>query len=420
MTFSTRRGRLVAAVTALLVAAALAPAAGPAAADPDGPDGGPDGASRGGGPLFEPLPGYEPPTGDRARVDPEEFAAFDVRVDGVAARLSDAPDPRLARRGAALSRVTLPDPTGEPMQFDVQRTRVAEAGFEAAHPELQTWRGTAVDDPTTRLALDVTPMGLHAFVRRAGAHRSWFIDPAENRRGTTEHLSYYGSDADAAPFDFRPPIGGPRQAPADQRPRRAARAAPGAEVTLRSFRLALVTDPSYAEAFGPANVAAEKVTLMNRVNAIYTDDFAVRMLLVDETEELNLDTAAKATGPDGPCGANGCYTDEELDACSPGTVGRNTFVLGQVIGADAYDIGHLALGVDGGGLAGLAVAGDARKAEGCTGLPFPTGDFFAVDYVAHEMGHQFAANHTFDGTEGPAWRPTGTPRPRSSPVPARR
>ena len=73
------------------------------------------------------------------------------------------------------------------------------------------------------------------------------------------------------------------------------------------YRLALTSDPSYAAYFGTDNVLSEKVTLMNRVNQIYNDDLAVDLRLVNATDSLNLDTDAKATGPDGPCGAAPCF-----------------------------------------------------------------------------------------------------------------
>jgi hypothetical protein len=167
---------------------------------------------------------------------------------------------------------------------------------------------------------------------------------------------------------------------------------------LRTYRLALITDPGYAAFFGgSANVTAAKVALMNRVDQIYEDDLAIRMQLIPDNDLLNLDTWDEATAPNGPCGAAACFTQAQVTGCSSTT--RARIVIGQVIGASNYDIGHLALGEPGGGVANLGVVGRSNKAGGCTGIPTPVGDFYAVDYVAHEMGHQFSGNHPFNGNQ---------------------
>ncbi len=167
---------------------------------------------------------------------------------------------------------------------------------------------------------------------------------------------------------------------------------------LRTYRLALITDPGYATFFGgSANVTAAKVQLMNRVNQIYEDDMSIRMVLVNNNDLLNFDTWAQAIAPNSACGAAGCFTQAQVTGCS--STSRARYVIGQIIGASNYDIGHLALGQPGGGVANLGVVGRSNKAGGCTGIPTPTGDFYAVDYVAHEMGHQFSGNHPFNGNQ---------------------
>ena len=380
---------LTTAVVAVLLPLAVTP---PAGAAPSGP-------------LFTPLSGDRAVAGRAARVTPRTSRAFEVDLRRLAAVLAAAPSARELRTGARPVAFSLPSPDGTTATFRIRETAVMEPALAARHPELRTYAGRGVSQPGATIRLDLTPMGFHASVRSPSGIRSWYVDPAVNRRGTTTHLVYARS---AVPAPQRPLVEPDLDEVAETPPARAGEE-PGAVVQRRTYRLALVTDPTYAAYFGTQNVLAEKVTLMNRVNQVYNDDLAIRMLLVEGTERLNLDTDAKAIEPNGPCGASACYESDTFypdgtegdtpDGCSSALLDRNEFVLGQIIGADNFDIGHIGLGINGGGIAGLGVVGEQYKADGCTGLPFPEGDFYAIDYVAHEIGHQFAGNHTFNGTE---------------------
>nr|WP_300047264.1 M12 family metallo-peptidase [uncultured Nocardioides sp.] len=384
------RSRRLAACLALVVGAGALSSIAPVAAAPDDQ-------------AFAPLRGFEP-SGAKVRVEPKEYAA--TRVDLGALR-GELP------RGAGSSVIDVPAPDGSLQSFRVQQTQRMESELAGAHPEITTWSGRGVDDPKATIALDVTQMGFHAFVRTPGGRSDWYVDPAYNRPGTTAHLSYRSVDLPAA--EVRRKEG---EVDAIRETVTAAAAdrstEPGTQVQRHYYRLALTSDPSYAAYFGTANVLAEKVTLINRVNQIYNEDLATELRLVNATDKLNLDTDAKATGADGPCGVAPCFEpyddngtpDDPRDdtgdiyTCDVPTLGKNRTVLGQLVGASNYDVGHIALGVDGGGIAYLGVVGGDYKGGGCTGLPEPKGDFFAIDYVAHEIGHQFAGNHTFNGAAG--------------------
>ncbi len=332
--------------------------------------------------------------GAQPEIRPRRFRALTLDRDALAGVLDDAPSERA--RAARLT-LSLPAPGGGFERFAVARSSVMEAGLAAKHPEIATYAGTGIDTPGATIRLDLTPAGFHASVRGPGG--SWYVDPYYHRDQSL-YASYRGADLVENPHGAF----AERELPARPAPRApfglGTSRADGPIVALRTYRLALVSDPAYATYHGAANVTAQKVTLVNRVNQIYEDDFAIHLALVANNDVLNLDTAAAMTGANGPCGAAPCYTASQATSCVDSTLDRTRIVIGQLIGASNFDVGHIGLGVSGGGVAYLGVVGADLKAGGCTGVSRPVGDLFAVDYVAHEIGHQFGADHTFNGTQG--------------------
>lgn len=380
------------ALPALLALAGLATAVPPAAAGPVSP--GPASAA-----WSPSASAAETSAGATRVIRPERFTRWQLDRGQLEGSLTSA-----RRSAAGAATITLPSPDGGLARFAVAPSVVMEAGLAAAHPDITTWAGRGIDDPAASVRLDLGPLGLHASVR--GAQGSWYVDPYYTRdRGL--YLSYYARDLRQRPGGTFVETEGDGLAAAkaalgEQAPALSAAAGAAAPVgsVLRTYRLALVSDPSYAQFFGTENVTAAKVALINRVDQIYEDDLSIRLVLVDGTDKLNLDTAAKATGANGPCGPEACFRPNDLSSCTISALLRNRFVLGRLLGASAFDVGHIALGNAGGGIAGLGVVGGFDKAVGCTGLPQPVGDFYAVDYVAHELGHQFGGNHTFNGVIG--------------------
>ncbi|WJK43008.1 M12 family metallo-peptidase [Solwaraspora sp. WMMA2056] len=398
----SRNRRLVVLLVAV-VAAALLPAVGPTGAAVAAPERGTPIADSPWATLDE------APTASRSGRTPDieasRLAAYTLDRDAIAAQLDRAPDESARAAATAPLLLTVPDPDGDLQRFEAVNSPVMQDGLAAAHPEIQTYAGTGVDDPTATIRADLTPLGFHASVRSSSG--SWYVDPYH--RDQSVYASYYAHDLVNRHGDLieRADVGAAAEQIGEGIDQAQADEPAGPLVQLRTYRLAFLTDPSYATYFGAENVTAAKVTLINRVTQIYEDETAIRLVLINDTDKTNLNTAELATGPNGPCGAAPCFTEANLTGCSGATLNRNRIVLGQLVGASNFDVGHIGFGLPGGGVAGLGVVGGDGKARGCTGLPNPVGDFYAVDYVAHEIGHQFAGNHTFNGTQ---WNCSGSNR----------
>jgi reprolysin-like metallo-peptidase family M12B len=331
-----------------------------------------------------------PAPGHSVAVDPTSSTSFNLDREQLAAEARQAP-PTGAGSPVVLS---IPKPDGSFARFEVSRGTTLSPELATQHPEIRDYVGVGVDDPSASLSLVISPEGAFAAVR--GHDGTSYVEP-RYRDDATAHVAFARADLpNTEPFHESDDMARQLESAV---PRSAARPGPGEDVPLRTYRLALINDPAYATFFGgsDAQVLAAKTALMARVNQIYRQDLGITMTLIPQTDALNLNTAAKAVQPGGPCGGAACYTSRQLDGCDGPTLTRTTIVAGQIAGARNYDIAHLSLGGGGGGLAAAGV-GDVQKAEGCTGRTTPTGDAWGVDFVAHEMGHQFSAAHTFNGT----------------------
>lgn len=333
-----------------------------------------------------------PPTPVRAR-NVRPFT-FDARQFAEVARGVTAEKPDQALTPAAL--LELPHPDGGLVRFLVIESPIMAPKLAARLPEIRTYRGEGVDDPTSSVRFDVSPRGFSAMV--LSAFGAWYVEPwAPGTPGVV--ASFHRRDAfrdPADPFRCEGPVADPHDG---ERAFLSLRTEPGpvsmphlsVGPTLRTYRLALATTGEYSEKVcspDPAATgcaAAAVVTAMNRVNGIYERELAIRMTLVANNDSVIYTNPA--TDP---------YTNGNLSAL----LTQNQSNLDAVIGSANYDVGHV-FSLGGGGRAGLGVVcRSGLKAQAATGLLDPFGDPFYVDYVSHEMGHQFGANHTFNGSEG--------------------
>lgn len=329
---------------------------------------------------------------------PRQFRAVAIDPRALEGLLALAPAERSAEANDAPLLFSLPFPDGTNPRFRVEDSPMMEPELAAKFPDIRTFVAQGIDDPTATARLSLTVHGFHAMVLSAAG--TVFIDPY--RRGDLGYaLSYWKGDAQ------RSPSAAPFHCEVEQAAAEAAEAdalAPGGRLDLpalelpipprvssgtqlRTYRLALAATVEYSTAVcAPNPVAvpcalAAQVVSMNRVNGIYEREVAIRMVLV-----ANNNLVVFTAEPDGYTNNNG------------GTMlGENTTKLNTVIGTANYDVGHV-FSTGGGGVATLNGPCGGNKARGVTGLSNPVGDNFDVDYVAHEMGHQFGGQHTFNGT----------------------
>jgi len=280
--------------------------------------------------------------------------------------------------------VELPLPDGSQMRFKLEISTVMAPELAQRYPEIRTWKIVNPDNPAISGRIDLTPNGFHGLINTPDGKRI-FIDPNGDLK-LNQYVSRNSNSAHSEDSTFNCKIHGdssaliPLHSPVQLAKRLASRAAD----SFRTYRIAIATTGEYSQLFGgtKGDALASVVTTVNRLNQVFERDLSVHLELVKNNDSI-LYTSPSADP----------YSNEDASAM----VEENIVNINAIIGSDNYDIGHVFGTGNTGGLAFLNSACGTYKAGGVTGSNSPTGETFNIDYVAHEIGHQLGASHTFNG-----------------------
>lgn len=317
---------------------------------------------------------------------PSAFRSISINTQSLTEFLSDVPSEKFLNAKASKKIINLPMPNGTTQRFSIVEAPVMEEDLAKKYPMIKTYLGQGIDDPTATVRFDYTPLGFHAMI--LSVNGTVMIDPIAYESPIC--LSYYKEDL---PQDETPRACTTASAeskelstPTDvNTAKRTAGITSGEE--LRTYRLALAATAEYTKARGNTvqKALASMVTSVNRVVGVYEKEVAIRFTLISNTDKLIYTDAV--TDP---------YTNDNGSVM----LGQNQTTIDNVIGTANYDIGHV-FSTGGGGVADLqSPCNSSRKARGVTGSNNPTGDPFDIDFVAHEIGHQFGGQHTFNSNSG--------------------
>lgn len=317
---------------------------------------------------------------------PTEYKLFSLNSRALQTILNNAPS--RANLSTSNAIIELPVANGEMQKFRIVDASTFAPELQQRHPNIRSFAGQGIDDPTAIARFSTSPYGVNVMIN-SSKNATFYIDPYTQDKQA--YIGYSRKDIPSSLDSFVCLVEdevGPRNNTTEGNENATRNADDG---ILRTFRLALASnaeysyfhwfvqagiDPGAPDAEKKAAVLAAMNVAMTRVNGIFEKDVSLTMEIIPNNEDIIfLDTAT-----------DGLSNDSSM-------INQIQAVIDNAIGFPNYDIGHV-FSTGGGGIAQLRSPCSSGKARGVTGLPQPINDPFYVDYVAHEMGHQYGGNHT--------------------------
>lgn len=290
--------------------------------------------------------------------------------------------------------VNFPNSKGELSRFRVYEAPIMEKGLADRYPDIKSYAAVGIDNPSVKLRFSVTLFGLHV-MSTSGDEGTYYIDTYT--KDLNNYIVYNRKDLYTV-RTFACHFQDNHEEIAEQNRIAVENQILATDGIFRQYRLAMACTIEYAAfhvtaaGLGAGTLAQKKAAVlaamnvtMTRVNGIYERDMSLRMNLVANNDLVIF-----------------VDSDSFNNTNANTLINQSQTVIDANIGNSNYDIGHT-VSTGGGGLAGLGVVcNSTNKARGITGSPAPVGDPYDIDYVAHEMGHQFGGPHTFSSNDDTA------------------
>ncbi|NHM07459.1 secretion protein [Flavobacterium sp. CYK-4] len=316
---------------------------------------------------------------------PSKFELYSLNLDLLKSLLLKAPLD--ADSTVSNLMIAFPNPKGELSEYRIYEAPIMEKGLADKFPDLKTYTGKNIKNPAETIRFSITVFGLHV-MSLSGENGTFYIDTYSKdlknyivykKQDVNPSKSFQCGVTDNSPEEFRliqDQIEKPIQYRTSDGFFRTYRLAMACTIEFAAFHINAAGLASGTLSQKKAAVLSAMVVTMARVNGVFENDMALRMNLVANNDLIVF-----------------VESDSFDNSNSSTLINQSQTVIDAAIGSSNYDIGHT-VSTGGGGLAQLNSPCGGSKARGITGQGSPVGDPFDIDYVAHEMGHQWGANHT--------------------------